>query len=877
MTVPVLNGRELGESEAFWQEALRGCSRMTRLSFPGQGPQLQDVTDKSWRRDGSSRKTVSSSEPILRDRGIGLDSLLVAAWTLLLNRMTGEEVVRFGLLLEGCTFPVAVETSDNSASMGFLRSIGERLAQYRAHATVSASQILEWSQPKSEEQLFESIVVCDSSDSSNRTVDYVESPILILAKETNTSEYLLEFRYATNFLSSDAAEGLMTRFAKVTSDLMSNRCAELGDYSVLTEEEGTRLMVAWNRTEVEFDQNECIHRQFEQQVSRTPDKQAVVFREQALTYEELNIRSARLAVYLQNHHDIGPDKVVAICMTPSLELMVALLAVLKAGGAYLPVDPGFPAERISFMLRDSRAAAILTEQKLKDAFHGGPTALIVVDNVREPEEPIKPLEAKVHSHNLAYLMFTSGSTGMPKGVMVEHRNVVNFFTGIDNLLGTDPGVWLAVTSVSFDISVLELLWTLTRGFTVVIQAAEDKLTTEGNYSTEAQLRRHHITHLQCTPTLARTLIRLPGTLSAMRSLRQLLLGGEPLPLSLANRLSKELLAEIYNMYGPTETTVWSTAFKLGGVEGDSIPIGRPIANTSIYILDQRQRMVPVGASGELYIGGQGVTRGYWNRPELTAERFISNPFSDNPQDRLYRTGDLARYRDDTTIEFLGRIDHQVKIRGFRIELGEIESVLGSHHGVQEIVVTSSETPMGHQQLVAYVVSTTRGRTHEKEILIYARQKLPDYMIPAALVYVDSLPVTPNGKVDRKALAALAPTRKFAEANHLGSSTDLETTISQVWRDALGIDTIGLNDNFFDLGANSLIVAEAAAALKGTCKFDVRLTDLFAYPSISALAAYLSRGSDSQNVALSGSKRGALRQKALLNSVRIRTGRMDLFE
>lgn len=869
-----LNCDESAAAESFWREALRGWTSVTRLPFSAQRPQAPDRHAPSRGRIASTSATISIGEDVLRDYEINLETLLVGALALLLNRLTGEEKVLFGVIADR-SFPLVVTIGEDLSALNFLQSLEGLIARFRSRAMVSLSQIRAWSEIKSGEPFFECALVYNSAAAS---LVESECPLLIDVAKKGASHCALELLYDARSLATDLAERFLMQFTKLVSDIASDPHRPLGAYSALTQWETEKLLVDWNQTKAEVDQHNCIHQLFEQQVARTPSARAVIFRDEELTYAELNQRAERLASHLRDHLGVGPERVVAICMEPSVELMVALLGILKAGGAYLPVDPAFPAERITFMLRDSRAAVILTQSKLNARFDGQPARVIVVDSVLKIAEPPSKTGSgvhdsnvtdRVHSNNLAYLMFTSGSTGTPKAVMVEHRNVVNFFAGMDRVIGTERGVWLAVTSISFDISVLELLWTLTRGFTVVLQAEEDKLIAEGDHSPAAQLRRHHITHLQCTPTLARMLTRLPDTLSAMKSLRQLLLGGEPFPLALANQLCKELPAEIHNMYGPTETTVWSTTFKLSGIEPDAVPIGRPIANTTTYILDQQRRMVPVGARGELYIGGNGVTRGYWDRPELTAERFISNPFSRDPRDRLYKTGDLARYRADGTIDFLGRIDHQVKLRGFRIELGEIESVFGKHPGVQEVAISISETSTGHQQLVAYVVTAPGQRITVRELQIYARQKLPEYMIPAAVVLVDRLPMTPNGKVDRKALDGLVSTNKVHTTNDSASSTDLEATISQVWRDILGLNAIGLHDNLFDLGADSLTVAEAAVNLKEMCKVDVRLTDLFVYPTISALAKYLSRNGDTQNVARSGSERGAVRREVLLS--RIRTG------
>ena len=806
-----LSRDELAASQAFWQTALRGCKDFTRLPLFARISQAEDAEVQARAGTASCSLQIATGGCEFVEDGLDLGLLLTGAWALLLNRMTGEDAALFGIAVGGRQFPIVVASPDETTLTVFLRILNDQIARYHGHAAVANSQIRGWSEISCGERLFESIVVC-GPESVDAAAGPMNARLLLRAGRESTSECRLEIVFESGFLERELAERLLARLGKLLSAMTANPNRRLGEYSVLSDWESRRLLADWNRNEVEIDESKCIHQLFDEQADRMPGAKAVVFRDQALTYEELNERSERLAVHLRYRLGVGPETVVAICMEPSLGLTVALLGILKAGGAYLPVDPAFPAERISFMLRDSQATVILTQAKLRGRFGGQTAEVVVIDSGLEfAAVESNRLDRTACPHNLAYLMFTSGSTGTPKGVMVEHRNVVNFFAGMDRVVGTEPGVWLSVTSISFDISVLELLWTLTRGFTVVVQPEEDKLIAAGRYSLPEQFKRHDVTHLQCTPTLARMLIRLPGALPAMTSLRKLLLGGEPLPASLAQLLAKELTAEIHNMYGPTETTVWSTTFRLEGGAQKAIPIGRPIANTSIYILDRTLRMVPVGASGELYIGGKGVARGYWNRPELTAERFISNPFSGDPADRLYKTGDLARYREDGVIEFLGRIDQQVKIRGFRIELGEIEGVLGQHPGVREVVVTVAESPSGHQQLIAYLVAADGWAGDVGELQRYSERKLPEYMIPAAFVRVDRFPTTPNGKVDRKALGGLAPATKSPEPDR--SATDLENTIARVWRDALGLDAVGLHDNFFDLGANSLIVAEVAVDLQ----------------------------------------------------------------
>ena len=628
----------------------------------------------------------------------------------------------------------------------------------------------------------------------------------------------------------------------------------------------------WNRTEVEFDCGKLVHDLFDEQALRTPEKTAIICRDRALTYADLRRKADRLALHLRKL-GVGPETIVAICMERSLDMMVAVMGVLKAGGAYLPLDPTFPPDRVAFMLQDSDARVILTQQRLINRLGDSRAIVVSLDESDLDHYATDSAETATSNspaaYSLAYLMYTSGSTGTPKGVMVEHRNVLNFFAGMDRVVGIEEGVWLAVTSISFDISVLELLWTLSRGFTVVLQSGRNGLAATGEYSIASQITRHRVTHFQCTPTLVRALTRFPETLVAMKQLRKLFLGGEALPLSLANQLGEVLSAEIFNMYGPTETTVWSTTHKLAR-SSDSVPIGRPIANTRIYIVDEQGELAPIGTAGELYIGGAGVTRGYWRRPELTAEKFVVNSFEPERHGILYRTGDLARYRDDGEIEFIGRTDQQIKIRGFRIELGEIETVLGAHPGVHEAVVVVRRDQADNPQLAAYVVAKSGLSVSAQELKFFARQKLPEYMIPSIIGFLAAMPLTPNGKTDRKALPD--PNFNLIEESTKGghASTELERIIIELWQDALGVDSVGLQVNLFDLGANSLSVAEVATSLRQRLKREIPLTDFFAYPTIAALAAHLSGSNGRNGNSMDQRDRGGARRQALLRRTRATT-------
>jgi amino acid adenylation domain-containing protein len=591
-------------------------------------------------------------------------------------------------------------------------------------------------------------------------------------------------------------------------------------------------MLDWNQTEVDYPRHSTIAELFAEQAARTPDHVALVYKDRQLTYRELDERSNRLARHLQIL-GVRPDKLVGVAMGRSETLVVSMLAILKAGGAYVPLDPNFPKERLSLVIEDSGMQIVLTTAASQARLPLDMSRLTVLD-AEDPEIAQSSAHAVLpaaSSHDLAYVMYTSGSTGRPKGVMLEHRNVVNFFTGMDLAIGSEPGVWLAVTSISFDISVLELLWTLTRGFTVVLHG------DEGTGTIADEITRNGVTHLQMTPSLARILTLDQRAFAALKHLKQMLLGGEAVPASLIHHLRQVFKGEIHNMYGPTETTIWSTT---GLIEelGSFVSIGKPIANTQIYMVDAELKPVPVGEIGELLIGGDGVARGYWNRPDLTADRFVMIPALSSQ--RIYRTGDLARFLPDGNIEFLGRADYQVKLRGHRIEPGEIESLLEKCSGVRQAVVVMREDREGDQRLVAYLVAEAAGSEAASVLKSALDAKLPDYMVPSAFVFLPELPLTDNGKIDRKALLKLPPPSYAAAKTEPGNepASELERVIASAWQEALGITSVGMDENFFDLGAHSLTVAEVQAKLQEALRREIPLVDLFQFSTVSALARHL---------------------------------------
>jgi amino acid adenylation domain-containing protein len=600
---------------------------------------------------------------------------------------------------------------------------------------------------------------------------------------------------------------------------------------LLGEQERGRLLVELNETAAPYPRA-CLDELIAQQAAATPGAVAVECGDKRLTYAELDADANRVAHHLLEL-GVGPDVLVGICTRRSTEMVVGLLGILKAGAAYVPIDPAYPAERQAYMLESSQAPVILTQEELRDSLPVGDARVVCLDTdwPAIAQQPSTSPELASDPERLAYVIYTSGSTGNPKGVQIPHRALVNFLTTMRERPGlTAQDVLVAVTTLSFDIAGLELYLPLTTGARVVIAPSE---TAEDPRALADLLDRTQATVMQATPTTWRMLV---DSDLATRPGMKALCGGEALPVALADRLVDAGL-ELWNMYGPTETTIWSTCARVTTRE-QPLTIGRPIANTTLYILDARMQPVPIGVAGELWIGGDGLARGYRDRVEETAARFVEHPFSDTPGARIYRTGDLARYREDGAVEFLGRIDHQVKVRGFRIELGEIETVLARHPGVVEAVVVAHGSG-ADAELAGYV--TTQGEpipTHE--LRQYLGETVPAYMVPSTITTLKAFPLTPNGKVDRKALPE--PVRERSSGHELiAPRTEMEHRLASTWERELGIHPIGVTDNFFDLGVNSIVAATLFAAIERDLGNGLPLGAIFRAPTIETLAKLIEDG------------------------------------
>ncbi|OBQ09544.1 MAG: non-ribosomal peptide synthetase [Anabaena sp. LE011-02] len=644
--------------------------------------------------------------------------------------------------------------------------------------------------------------------------------------------------YNSDLFDATTITRIGEHFQTLLQAIVANQEMRISELPLLSPAQRHQLLVEWNDTQVDYPHDLCIHELFEQQVERNPDAVAVAFEEQQLTYDELNCRANQLAHCLRSL-GVGADVLVGICVERSLLMIVGLLGILKAGGAYVPLDPDYPQERLSFMLADTQIKVLLTQQNLVEKLQKHQVKLVCLDTDSpviaqcSQDNAIAPPIADVQATNLAYVIYTSGSTGQPKGVEVVHRGVNRLLFGVDYVHLDETQRFLQIAPISFDASTFEIWGALLHGGKCVL--FPESIPTAKSLSEE--IHKHGITVLWLTSALFNSII--DDDPQALSGIKQLLIGGEALSLAHVNRAFETLpFTQIINGYGPTESTTFTCCYPIPRkIETtiESIPIGSPIANTQVYILDDYLQPVPVGVPGELHVGGAGLARGYLNRPELTQEKFIPNPFDNS---KLYKTGDLARYLPDGNIEYLGRIDHQVKIRGFRIELGEIEAVLSQHEDVQiSCVIVREDTP-GEKQLVAYIVPQKDVTLTTSELRQFLGNKLPGYMIPSAFVMLDSLPLTPNGKVDRRALKAPAHTSnsdRFIEVRN-----QLELKLLQIWSNILKIDKIGVQDNFFDLGGHSLLAPYLMTQIKQQIGKDIPVKDLFQNPTIEQLAAIIQK-------------------------------------
>lgn len=616
--------------------------------------------------------------------------------------------------------------------------------------------------------------------------------------------------------------------------------------NTLTDIIGTQALDEWNDTQV-VHHYLCIHQMFEMQVERSPQAIAVVFEDIQLTYQQLNKQANQLAHHLCTL-GVGPEVLVGICLERSLEMIVGILGILKAGGAYVPLDPAYPPERLAFILSDTQAPVLLTQEKLVKNLPPHQAQVVCLDsnwqgNIQNSQEnPVNQTTAD----NLIYVIYTSGSTGQPKGVMIAHRGICNqLYWRQTTFKLTQTDKVLLTISFSFDPSVWQIFWPLCFGGKLI-------MARPGGHQDTAYLVKviteQQITVLALVPSILRVLLEEEG-IENCRFLRHITCGGEALPGELIERFFAKLNLDnvFHNCYGPTEASIDTTFWTCQRGSNYTIaPIGRPITNAEIYILDENLQPVPVGESGELHIGGIGIARGYLNRPELTTEKFIFNPFRSEVGARLYKTGDLARFLPDGNIEFLGRIDYQVKIRGFRIELGEIEGILGQHPALIQPLVIAREDIPGDKQLVAYIVANPEQIPTQVELRSFLQSRLPEYMVPTSFVFLDTLPLSPNGKIDRRALPAPHTSNIGLSTNFVPPQNATEEVLAHIWVKVLRLEQVGIHNNFFELGGHSLLATQVMSRVRKAFQIEMPLQILFENPTIASLAQAIAQTQITEN-------------------------------
>jgi amino acid adenylation domain-containing protein len=650
-------------------------------------------------------------------------------------------------------------------------------------------------------------------------------------------------------VSEPQGEAIRGYYERVLAAMARDTFGPLETEPFLDDAERHKVLVEWNDTARDFPHDKCFQELFEEQVKRTPDAEAVVFGEQALSYRELNRRANRLAHHLRSL-GVGPETLVGISVERSIEMVVGLLGILKAGGAFVPLDPAYPRDRLAFMIDDSGIRVLLTQEKLRDVFPHYDGEIIYLDR---PDRSYSDenLDSNTTPQNAAYVIYTSGSTGTPKGVVIAHRGLCNLATAQIRAFNVQPSSRvLQFAALSFDASVTEFAMALLRGATLVIASREDLMPGERLISL---LRNQEITTVTFPPSV---LALLPP--EELPALRTIIVAGEACWAELVERwaVNGRLFC---NAYGPTENTVCISIAECTP-DGRKPTIGRALANVQVYVLDENMRPAPLGVPGEIYAGGEGLARAYLNRPDLTATRFVPNPYSTVPGARLYRTGDRGRYLPDGQLEFLGRVDQQVKLRGFRIELGEIEAVLCRHDAVRDAIVVAREERNGEKRLVAYVVGEAPTAELPSQLRSYLHERLPDYMVPSAWVMLDALPLTANGKVDRKALPAPDSQRPELPSAYIAPRSAIERDIAAVWQEVLGIENIGVNDKFFDLGGHSLQAVRVHGKLRTKFEKNLLLFELFQFPTIAAMAKYISNDYPEESSAEQGVERAETRKE-----------------
>lgn len=860
---------EFKKHVAYWRQRLKAMPSTLDLPTDRPRPPIQTFRGRTVSFDIPADLRTGLTA-VGKRQDCSLFMVLLAAFNVLLGRYSSEEDIIVGVPVAGRNLPeteniygffvnilaLRTDLAGNPTFRQLLGRLRENFLEALSHQDVPFEKLVAELQPKRDQSrnpIFQVSFSCDVA-TPDLALPGIESsfyPVERGASHFDMTFFIEETKngiggkaeYDCDLFDAATIDRFIGNYLRLLEGILAKPDSSLSSLPILTAAEEKCVLLQWNETRTDYPRNACVHELYEQQAAKTPDAVAVVMgaldaqgRPTAvLTYAALNERANRLAHHLRNL-GVGPEVFVGVFMERSLDTVVAILAILKAGGAYVPLDPTYPKSRLAFMLKDTGAPVLLTQSSLAKDLpdYGGRVVELDRDWESIAQESAANGPNQTTADHLAYVIYTSGSTGNPKGVCVPHRGVVRLVKATDYVDLSAREVLLQFAPISFDASTFEIWASLLNGARLVVFPPElPTLEQLGQI-----IRDYGITTLWLTASLFREMV--DTRVEDLRGVRQLLAGGEALSVRHVQRALQELPAtRLINGYGPTENTTFTCCHTIKPESvGQSVPIGRPIANTTVYVLDRHLQPVPVGVPGEIYTGGDGLARGYLNAPELTAAKFIRNPFSSDPNDRLYRVGDLARYLPTGDIEFLGRTDNQVKVRGFRIELGEIETHLQQHPAVQQAVVALREDTPGNKTIAAYLVARASAALNAAGLRSFLKQRLPDYMIPSAFVTLDEIPLTANGKVDRKALPEPCNEKAGGAGEDAARRSRTEEQLCRIWAEIFGRENIGVHEDFFELGGHSLMTLRAIALINDRLGARLQPATFFDHPTIAGLAALL---------------------------------------
>ena len=871
-----LSGEVLEAQLAYWRKQLAGAPSVLEIptdrprpaverkrgaveSFALPASLLDGLKELSRREDSTLFITLLAALKVLLYRYSGQEDIVVG--TPIANRNRAEVEGLIGFFVN--TLAMRTKLSGEISFRELLAKVRETALGAYAHQDLPFEKLVQELNPErslSHTPLFQ--VMFQVANASAEELQFPGLRLSAVKYKDETSKFDLSIgivcgeegcagslRYNTDLFDAGTIKRLLQHFERLLESIVADPDECVSDLTLLRNDEREQMLREWNQTAAAYSV-QCLHELFEAQVARTPQAAAVCDEEQTVSYQELNERANRLAHYLRGK-GVAAEELVGICLERSVDMMVGLLGILKAGAAYVPLDASYPRKRLRYMVADAAVRVLLTQKRLAGEFAESGPEIVCLDTAAQEwaDESADNPATRVSAANLAYVMYTSGSTGRPKGVMISHREICSRLHWMQKAYSiTAEDRVLQKTPIGFDVSVWECFLPLSVGALVVLARPDGHL--DGAYLLDV-IHTQKITTIHFVPSMLQAFLQ-QQKLHKCDSLKQVFSGGEALPVDLQQRFFGLLEADLHNRYGPTEACINATAWACHpGIDQHCVPIGKPILNTSTYVLDERQQPVPVGVIGELHIGGDGLARGYLNSPELTAERFSPNPFSSQPGSRMYRTGDLVRYLPQGDIEFVGRMDRQVKLRGYRIELGEIEAVLSGHKGVRESVVLLREDEGREPRLVGYVVNEPEYDHNAVELRDYLRATLPAFMIPTVFVRLAEFPLTPNGKVDRKCLPA-PEDESGAAARYVAPRSTVENAIVKIWQTLLKVERVGIYDNFFDLGGHSLLAMQLISEIELAFQIELPLRTIFEQPTIAGLAESIAASHQSELVSQSES-------------------------